>query len=183
MSVATPLPADTQAPTKPTGLVATNTTATGTTISWTASSDNVAVADYLVYRDGTLVGTVTTPSFTDSGLNGDTAHTYTVKARDAAGNASIDSDPLGVRTGVAALGCVVDKKTKPVLTIPGVEPGPWSLLVNGVFYEEVTLPTFEYKKTDSAIGEYVITVKRADGSLAGTVTLSITSSSSGFTCE
>jgi chitodextrinase len=182
LSVATPAPVDTLAPTVPTGLVATTTTSSATTISWTASSDNVAVADYLVYRDGTLVGTVTTPSFTDSGLTGDSVYTYTVKARDAAGNASAASTPLAVRTGVATLGCFVDKKTKPLITIPGTEPGPWSLLVNGVFYENVTLRTFEYKKIDSAIGNYVVTVKRADGSLAGTVTLAITSSSSGFTC-
>ena len=102
----TSAPADTQAPTQPTGLVATNTTASGTTISWTASTDNVAVADYLVYRDGTLVGTVTTPSFTDSGLTSATAYDYTVQARDAANNVSLASAVLSVRTSGPVLACL-----------------------------------------------------------------------------
>ncbi len=174
---------DTQAPTVPSNLVASNTTATGTTVSWTASTDNVAVTGYDVYRNGAYLKTVTTPSFTDSGLSGDTTYKYTVRARDAAGNASNTATPLDVRTGVAALGCSVENKNKAQITITGGEPGPWSVLANGVFYETVSSSTFEYKKTDSEVGEYVITVKRPDGSLAGSVTLVVATTSSGFTCK
>lgn len=48
--VTTPPPADTQAPTVPANLVAGNIGTTSATLSWSASTDNVAVAAYLVLR-------------------------------------------------------------------------------------------------------------------------------------
>ncbi len=57
-------------------------------LSWTASTDNLAVAGYNVYRGGTLIGTTLTPAYQDSGLTAQTAYSYTVAAFDAAGNMS-----------------------------------------------------------------------------------------------
>ncbi|GHH84586.1 hypothetical protein GCM10018793_49420 [Streptomyces sulfonofaciens] len=90
--------ADTQAPTAPTGLRATGTTASSASLSWSASSDNVGVAGYLVYRGGVQVGTSTTTTFTDTGLSASTAYTYTVRARDAAGNTSAASGAVTATT-------------------------------------------------------------------------------------
>jgi hypothetical protein len=85
--------ADTVAPSAPGRPTATGTTAATTKLTWTASTDNVAVTNYDIYRGGTIVGTVAAPvvTFTDSGLTGATNYSYTVKARDAAGNASAAS--------------------------------------------------------------------------------------------
>ncbi|WP_349899859.1 fibronectin type III domain-containing protein [Parafrigoribacterium soli] len=93
-------------PSTPTGLAASSTTMTSTRLSWNASTDNVGVKDYLVYRGTTLVATVTAPTtvFTDSGLAAGTSYSYTVAARDAAGNVSPASAALVVKT-VPALVC------------------------------------------------------------------------------
>ncbi|MFC5666763.1 glycoside hydrolase family 6 protein [Kitasatospora misakiensis] len=90
-------PTDTVAPSVPTGLAGT-TTATGASLSWTASTDNVGVTGYQVFRNGVQVGTSTTTSYTDSGLTASTAYSYTVKARDAAGNVSAASAALSLTT-------------------------------------------------------------------------------------
>lgn len=79
---------DTQAPTAPGGPTVTGTTASSVSLSWSPASDNVGVTGYDVYRGSQLAGSVTGTSFTDSGLSASTAYSYTVKARDAAGNVS-----------------------------------------------------------------------------------------------
>jgi len=80
---------DTQAPTVPTGVTAAQT-AQNVKVSWTASSDNVGVTGYIVYRGGTRIGTATGTSYTDSNVIPG-AYLYTVAANDAAGNVSAQS--------------------------------------------------------------------------------------------
>jgi len=89
---------DTQAPSAPTGLAAPGLTDRTVTLSWSPSSDNVGVTGYTVYRGGTQVGTPAGTGFTDTGLSPSTLYSYTVKARDAAGNASAASGTLTVTT-------------------------------------------------------------------------------------
>jgi chitodextrinase len=79
---------DTQAPTTPTGLAASNVAQTALTLSWNASSDNVGVAGYDVYRDGTKVASPTSTNAGLSGLACATSYAFAVQARDAAGNVS-----------------------------------------------------------------------------------------------
>lgn len=95
-----PDPTDTTAPTAPTGLNATAKTASSVSLSWSASADNVRVTGYDVYRGTAKVNTapVAGTSFTDTGLTPSTAYSYTVRARDAAGNASAPSAALSVTT-------------------------------------------------------------------------------------
>ena len=81
-------PPDTEAPTDPTNLTASNITSTGATLSWNASTDNVGVDHYNVYIDGNLEGTSTTTSFNVSGLAPLTQYNASVNAQDAAGNIS-----------------------------------------------------------------------------------------------
>jgi chitodextrinase len=57
-------------------------------LSWTAATDNVGVTGYEVSRDGVLLATVSTPSFTDSNLSPTTNYTYSIVAVDAASNGS-----------------------------------------------------------------------------------------------
>ncbi|MEZ4828837.1 MAG: S8 family serine peptidase [Bacteroidia bacterium] len=79
---------DTQAPTTPTNLAASNTTQTSTDLTWTASSDNVGVTGYNVFVNGVLDGTTTGTSYTVGGLSAATTYTIAVSAYDAAANVS-----------------------------------------------------------------------------------------------
>ncbi|MFJ6793973.1 cellulase family glycosylhydrolase [Streptomyces sp. NPDC091268] len=101
-----PDPTDTTAPTVPGGLTATAKTANSVSLSWAASTDNVAVTGYDVYRGTAKVnGTaVTGTTYTNTGLTPSTAYSYTVRARDAAGNVSAPSASLAVTTEAAGGG-------------------------------------------------------------------------------
>ncbi|HZH79626.1 MAG TPA: carbohydrate binding domain-containing protein [Archangium sp.] len=101
---------DSTAPSVPGALASPSKTASSVSLSWTASTDNVAVTGYLVFRNGTQVGTPTSTSYTDSGLAASTAYSYTVKARDAAGNTSAASTALAVTTSAGNSVTVYYKK-------------------------------------------------------------------------
>ncbi|MCX5206645.1 NPCBM/NEW2 domain-containing protein [Streptomyces sp. NBC_00237] len=89
---------DTEAPSVPTGLTAANTTSTSVDLKWTASTDDVGVTGYEIYRGTTLVGTSTGTSYTATGLTASTPYSFTVKAVDAAKNASGASTAVAVTT-------------------------------------------------------------------------------------
>ena len=89
---------DTEAPTAPTSLAASSVTSSTATLSWTASTDNVAVTSYNIYQDGSLVGTSTTTSYTASGLSSLTTYSFYVTAEDAAGNVSSASSTVSATT-------------------------------------------------------------------------------------
>ncbi|MFD2611265.1 discoidin domain-containing protein [Paenibacillus gansuensis] len=89
---------DTQAPTSPGNLNSPTKTDSSVNLSWSASSDNVAVTKYNVYQDGALIGNTTQTSYTVNGLMDNTAYSFTVKAVDAAYNLSAASSPLSVTT-------------------------------------------------------------------------------------
>ncbi|MBB5628288.1 glycosyl hydrolase family 18 protein [Sphaerisporangium krabiense] len=89
---------DTTAPSVPGNLRSTAKTANSVSLAWNASTDNVGVTGYLVYRGSTLVTTVTGTTYTDTGLTANTAYSYTVKARDAANNQSAASNAVSVTT-------------------------------------------------------------------------------------
>jgi fibronectin type 3 domain-containing protein len=100
VSVRTPGP-DTTAPTAPVTVTAGLTsTRSAVLVRWTASTDNVGIAGYLIYCDGNLLGSATpsSRSFTDSGPAQAQAHQYAVAAYDAAGNpgASTAAKPITV---------------------------------------------------------------------------------------
>jgi predicted outer membrane repeat protein len=87
---------DSQPPTTPTNLRAPTVTATSVMLAWDASSDNVGVTGYTVYRDGAEVGATggaDATTFTDSSVAPATAYTYTVDAFDGGGNHSSPSAP------------------------------------------------------------------------------------------
>lgn len=88
---------DTETPTAPT-LSANNTTSTKTTLSWTGATDNVAVASYDIYKDGTLVANSTTSPYTVTGLSASTSYVFSVKAKDASNNISVSSNAVTVTT-------------------------------------------------------------------------------------
>ena len=89
-------------PSDPTGLGAVAISSGRVDLSWTASTDNVGVTGYEIFRNGTLlppVGAVTT--FADTTVAPSTAYTYQVRAFDAAGNRSGLSASAGATTPAA----------------------------------------------------------------------------------
>ena len=79
---------DTQAPTAPSRLAASNETQTTIDFTWRASTDNVGVTGYDIYRGNTRIATVEGTRYQATGLTPDTEYSFRVKAKDAAGNAS-----------------------------------------------------------------------------------------------
>jgi len=89
---------DAIAPTAPTSLSASGTTTTTTNLIWTASTDNVGVIGYDVYRGTTLIATVAATNYAVTGLTANTAYSFSVRAKDAAGNVSISSTIANITT-------------------------------------------------------------------------------------
>ncbi|HEX7709026.1 MAG TPA: right-handed parallel beta-helix repeat-containing protein [Thermoanaerobaculia bacterium] len=89
---------DTQAPTTPANLRVTGVTSSSASLAWNASSDNVGVVGYRIYRGGSAIATTSSLSWTDSGLNGGTRYSYYVTALDAAGNESANSQTVSATT-------------------------------------------------------------------------------------
>lgn len=88
---------DATPPSAPTGLSATlDPGATSVTLGWSASTDNVGVAGYNVYRNGNLLAQQTVNSFVDTTVAPSSTYSYTVSARDTAGNSSAQSAPAVV---------------------------------------------------------------------------------------
>jgi chitodextrinase len=96
---------DTSAPSAPTGLKATASSATQVDLAWIASTDNVGVTGYRIYRNGatTPLATVggTTTAYSDKTAAASTAYTYQVSAVDAAGNESAKSATASATTPAA----------------------------------------------------------------------------------
>ena len=98
--VSTTACSDSQAPTAPATLSASNVTQTGLTLTWSPSSDSVGVTGYDLYRNNSKVATVNATSATQSGLTCGTTYTFAVSAFDAAGNHSAQT-----RLDTATVGC------------------------------------------------------------------------------
>src|SRR5256886_6119299 len=94
-------PPDTTPPSVPTGLRATAVSSSQINLSWAASSDNVGVSGYRVFRNGAQIATTSATSFTNQGLSPSTTHTYAAPAFDAAGNLSARSSPANATTSAA----------------------------------------------------------------------------------
>ena len=82
---------DEEAPTIPTNLSATAISTTEINLTWTASTDDVGVIGYKIYRDNMEIDTTTNTTYSDTGLSHSTLYTYTVSAYDAIPNESNQS--------------------------------------------------------------------------------------------
>ena len=124
-NVTTPSLPDTLAPSKPANLTATAGSPTSVALSWDASTDNVGVTGYTVYRGGSMLTTVTGTSYTDSSAQPSTTYSYAVDAFDAAGNHS------PVSTAASATTPAIPDTTAP--SVPGnvtaTASGPSSVIV------------------------------------------------------
>ncbi|MFA6270074.1 MAG: carbohydrate-binding protein [Candidatus Paceibacterota bacterium] len=89
---------DTQAPSTPTDLTATAISSSQINLSWGASTDNINVAGYHIFRNGVQITTITGTTYQNNGLTPSTSYSYTVQSYDAAGNNSTQSSPVNVIT-------------------------------------------------------------------------------------
>lgn len=104
-----PYPVDTLPPSEPKQLKTTGKTSNTVVLSWTETTDNHAVKEYLIYQGSSLVHTLgvdgksidASTGYTVTGLEAGTSYTFTVKARDYAGNTSISSNAVTVTTDVS----------------------------------------------------------------------------------
>ncbi|OEK07589.1 hypothetical protein A8C32_17480 [Flavivirga aquatica] len=101
-------PSDTEAPTTPTNLAASNPTETTVDLSWTASTDNTAVITYNVYVDGAYYVSTnsTTTTITIKNLSSSTTYSFSVLAADLANNTSPLSTAVNETTLAASSGSI-----------------------------------------------------------------------------
>jgi chitodextrinase len=142
--------ADTVAPAVPGGLTGQAASPTSVSLRWNASTDNVGTTGYLVLRNNVQIGTATGTSYTDSGVTPGTTYSYTVRARDAAGNTSAPSTAVSVSTPAAP--------TAQVITVEA---------------ESGTVTSPMTKRTDVAGAQGGMHVTQLSGSGTGRVTLTV----------
>jgi chitodextrinase len=94
------VPQSAQPPSGPTNVTAPSATSSHVTLSWTASTDNVPVTGYTVYRNGAQIGTTATTGYNDTTVAPSTTYSYTVTASNGAAQTSPPSSPLTVTTPV-----------------------------------------------------------------------------------
>ena len=111
---ATTLPPDITPPSIPGGIAAVALSSSDVMLTWRASTDDIGVSGYYIYRDGNQIGadSAASTSYEDSGLSTSTTYTYAVRAYDAAGN-------ISPQTSAA----VTTLSYTPV-TVPPVTPAP-----------------------------------------------------------
>jgi len=102
-TVTATITSDTTAPSIPADLSATPVSTSQIDLSWTASTDNVAVTGYQVFRDSVQVATSSGTTYSDTGLSASTLYTYFVRAFDAALNISTSSDSVATTTLTAVV--------------------------------------------------------------------------------
>jgi hypothetical protein len=139
---------DKTTPTVPATVTASALTTTSAQVSWSASSDAVSgVARYDVYRDGVVVGTATGTTFTQTGLTSGQAYVYTVRAVDAAGNASAQSGPASVVMPMSELWMSVSSES---VLMASIDPGTASTVMNATTVSVGGLGTMGFDLTCSA---------------------------------
>jgi chitodextrinase len=168
---------DTSPPTVPTGLSAQAVSSTQITLSWTASTDNVAVTGYRIYRDGALVDTAVGSPAQDTGLTPGTTYSYSVSAIDAAGNES-------ARTAAVTATTPPPDTTLPAVSLTAPPPGSTvsgtvtisanasdasgihdvEFLLDGVTINDDTTAPYSYAwdTTTTSNGQHSLTVRAHD---------------------
>jgi glucose/arabinose dehydrogenase/chitodextrinase len=192
---------DTEPPSVPSGLSATPASPTRVDLAWSASTDNVLVTSYKIFRDGLQIGTTPSLSFADSGLTPNTTYSYTVSAADAAGNNSAQSPAVPATTptlppdttpptvsltapadGATVSGNVqVNANASDDVGVAGVQ----FLLDGGVFGAEDTAPPYSvpWNTTAAVNGPHTLAARARDAAsnLATSPTVNVTVSNSSAT--
>lgn len=154
--------ADTTPPTAPT-LTASNTTSTTTQLSWSGATDNVAVTNYEVYRNGALLTTTQNTTYTATGLTAATTYTFNVKAKDADGNVSPLSNTVSVTTAAPD----TTAPTAPTLSASGTTMTTTNLSWTGAT-DNVGVTSYDVYQGATLLGNTTFTTYNVTGLTAAT---------------
>jgi chitodextrinase len=172
-SVTTGSAPDTQEPSVPSGLSSSSVTMSSVGLSWNASSDNIGVTGYTVYRDGSPVATTSGTSYVDSGLSASTTYSYTVSASDAADNASTQSGSISVTTqstGSGGSDPVFGSPSPAIPCILEVLPAPGSTDVN---VTELQIRFAANYSNQYSAGKFVNIYRTSDNALIQTTDMGV----------
>ena len=142
---------DTEAPSTPIGLVATQVTEDRITIAWTPSTDDNGVRGYFVRSSGIQISSVSSPSFSHFSLPSGTSFHYTIVAYDAEGNLSPASSPLTVTTDIPpATGALIQivGRDQNGLHVPSAK-----IRLGGQLYDDGSELYLEFHKAYNVRGE------------------------------
>ncbi|UMQ43677.1 endonuclease [Chryseobacterium sp. Y16C] len=150
---------DTQAPTAATGLAVSGTTSSSISLTWNSSTDNVGVASYNIYMNGSLKTTVSSTLATISGLSSSTTYSFYVVAKDAAGNSSSNSSAVSGTTS----GTITQPTNCVNETFDSIPTSSSSSYLTRTWTNNGISWTATDARTDQTISNLAITVR--DGSL------------------
>jgi chitodextrinase len=151
---------DTAPPKVPSGLSVKALSASQTSLTWSPSSDNVAVTGYDIFRNGSLLTTVTGTRFVDSGLVAATAYSYQVRARDGAGNVSaLTSAAKATTTAIKTTGALSGWVTSGATGLP-VNGAKVTAALGGHSWSANTNAAGFYQLSNLAPGTYTVSVSK-----------------------
>ena len=150
---------DTVAPTAPT-LSASGTTQSSTTLSWSGATDNVGVTGYDVYRNSTLIGSTASLTYNATGLSASTTYSFYVKAKDAAGNVSPNSNTVNVTTLAPAADTTAP--AAPTLTASGTTTSSTNLSWSGAT-DNIGVTGYDVYQNTALIGSTASTTYNVTG--------------------
>jgi len=161
--------ADVTVPSTPTALTATAVSTSQIDLSWTASTDNVGVTGYKIYRDTVYVATTGGTTYSDVGLSAGTTYTYTVSAIDASLNESAQSASASATTfnaPTSSSGGSQSGQQQPVIYDVVVSPSKFGAIVR--FKTNVpTISTLSWGQTQSyELGTSVETAASVDHTIS-----------------
>jgi chitodextrinase len=161
VSVTTQEARDTEAPSVPSNLSGSAVSTSQINLTWTASTDNVGVAGYQVFRNGTKIAETTSTSFGDTGLVAGTEYTYFVRAFDAVGNVSGSSNTVSVTTQAPPADPGDDEPTDPQppvssTTLRGVVSDTSGAALENVKVTVDSASGSKLRATTNSRGEYAI---------------------------
>jgi len=172
---------DTLPPSVPTGLTATAISSSQINLSWSASTDNVAVTSYKIYRNGSQIGTSASTNYSDTGLSASTNYTYTVSAYDAANNEFTQSSSASTITqSLPATSPVISTFTATPSSITTGQSSTLSWSVTGTPAPTVsidqnigTVTGLSKSVTPAQTTTYSLTASNSAGSVSKTVTVTV----------
>jgi hypothetical protein len=165
---------DTTPPSAPVNLSATATSPTTVSLSWNASTDGNGVTGYDIVRNGTTIGSVpgTATSYLDASASPATSYSYTVDARDGAGNVSQASAPATVTTpsGTTSPSLVqAAGSTTATVTLPRASTQGDLLVLSASVYtgatNHITSVTDTGGNTWTRIGAFSVSSHNSDGEM------------------
>lgn len=146
---------DNEAPTEPANLTLGSVGTNNISISWTAATDNVGVASYDIYVNGTIMGSTTSTNSNIANLDPSTTYTIYVVAKDAGGNVSPQSNSVTATT--LAIGTTCGDENFETIPASASIYSTYNWTSNGISW------TSEDSRTDQTLNGRAITIR--NGSL------------------